>query len=194
MKRSSKRLANECMGKWILSNLEVSHGGIGVLGGTTFLLQGLWDDATMVKNRENEGIWEKWVWTKINLLLGQKWVKDVILRVNVVGKRQELGQKWWTWSAALRVLFWDFWTWGSIWRIESVKVIQWWWEMVLSVWFGKKMENKWMIEDRESYGCTLMAETIRGQMKRKKKPLEQFYTSQKRKIVHLNGEGVTSRE
>ena len=42
-------------------------------------------------------------------------------------------------------------------------------------------EEKWRIEEEESFNCATMAETVRGQMKNEKKPLEQFYISRKRR-------------
>ena len=40
------------------------------------------------------------------------------------------------------------------------------------IWQGN--QEKWRFEDRESFGCATMAETVRGQMRRERKPLEQF--------------------
>ena len=47
MKRSLKRLAIRAMGKWILSNLEVSRGGMGFLLGAPFLFRVCLDDLAM---------------------------------------------------------------------------------------------------------------------------------------------------
>ena len=46
------------------------------------------------------------------------------------------------------------------------------------IWQGN--QEKWRFEDRESFGCATMAETVRGQMKMEKKPFEKFY-------IHENG-------
>ena len=53
------------------------------------------------------------------------------------------------------------------------------------IWQGN--QEKWRFEDRESFGYAIMAETVRGQMRRERKPLEQFYIAQKRLTVYLNG-------
>ena len=40
------------------------------------------------------------------------------------------------------------------------------------IWQGN--QEKWRFEDRESFGCATMAETVKRQMRRERKPLEQF--------------------
>ena len=40
------------------------------------------------------------------------------------------------------------------------------------IWQGN--QEKWRFEDRESFGCATMVETVRGQLRRERKPLEQF--------------------
>lgn len=53
------------MGKWILSNFEISRGGIGFLPGTAFLLRAALEDSAMDTTKEIGGFGKWWKGNKI---------------------------------------------------------------------------------------------------------------------------------
>ena len=50
-------------------------------------------------------------------------------------------------------------------------------DFISMIW--QENQEKWRFKDRKSFGCATMAETVRRQMKKEKKPFEQFYIHEK---------------